>query len=163
MNPHYTLNREQWVPRSIEDTFAFFSDAGNLEELTPRWLKFRILTPQPIDMASGTWIRYRLAWHGIPIKWTTLITRWDPPCSFEDLQLSGPYKLWHHTHIFQPERGGTRITDIVQYALPLGLLGRVTHALSVRRNVEQIFDYRFQRIQAIFKTPDGQLTRGSAG
>ena len=146
----YVLEREQWVSCSLEDTFAFFSDAKNLEELTPPWLHFRILTAGPIEIAAGTLIRYRLSWHGIPLRWTTRITRWEPPANFEDLQLSGPYKLWHHTHSFEAVRGGTMLRDKVLYKLPFGALGRLVHALWVRRSVEQIFDYRHQRIRALF-------------
>ena len=146
----YTVHREQWVPRPLDEVFRFFSDASNLELLTPAWLKFKILTPPPIAVASGTHIQYRLSWHGIPLRWTTEITRWNPPHDFEDIQLSGPYKLWHHTHRFQARDSGTQLTDVVEYALPFGFLGQIAHALQVRRSVEQIFDYRYQRIEEMF-------------
>ena len=146
----YTLHREQWVPRPLEEIFAFFSDAANLELLTPDWLKFKITTPAPIAMAPGTHIQYRLSWHGVPLRWTTEITLWNPPHEFQDIQLSGPYKQWHHTHRFEAQNGGTRLTDTVEYALPFGFLGRIAHAVQVRRNVEQIFDYRYRRIEQMF-------------
>jgi len=149
----YTIHREQWVPRPLDEIFAFFSDASNLEILTPAWLKFGILTPGPIAIASGAQIQYRLSWHGIPVHWTTEIMRWNPPHDFEDIQLSGPYKLWHHKHRFREQEGGTQITDAVEYALPLGFLGRIAHALQVRRNVETIFDYRYDRIREMFGGP----------
>jgi ligand-binding SRPBCC domain-containing protein len=148
--PNYKIQREQWVPRPLDAVFEFFSDARNLEVLTPAWLKFKILTPAPIRIAAGAHIQYRLSWHGVPLRWTTEITRWNPPHDFEDIQLSGPYKLWRHTHRFLADNGGTRMTDIVEYALPFGFLGRAAHALQVRRNVEKIFDYRYDRIQEIF-------------
>ena len=138
------------MPRPLDEVFRFFSDASNLELLTPAWLKFKILTPPPIAVASGTHIQYRLSWHGIPLRWTTEITRWNPPHDFEDIQLSGPYKLWHHTHRFQARDSGTQLTDVVEYALPFGFLGQIAHALQVRRSVEQIFDYRYQRIEEMF-------------
>jgi ligand-binding SRPBCC domain-containing protein len=147
--PH-TLYREQWVPRPLDEIFAFFSNPSNLEILTPAWLKFKILTPGPVTIATGTHIQYRLSWHGIPLRWTTEITRWNPPVDFEDVQLSGPYKLWRHVHRFQAHSGGTQMTDIVEYALPFGLLGRVAHAMQVRRNVEKIFDYRHESIEQMF-------------
>lgn len=150
MSEPFLLRREQWVPRPIEETFLFFSDARNLELLTPPWLRFQILPPVPVDIVIGTLIQYRLSWHGIPLRWKTEITRWDPPHAFEDIQLSGPYRLWHHTHLFHADRGGTRLTDIVRYALPLGPLGRIAHALTVRRNVVQIFEYRLERIREMF-------------
>jgi hypothetical protein len=145
----YTVQREQWVPRPLQEVFAFFSDARNLELLTPDWLKFHVLT-MPNRIATGVHIQYRLKWHGIPLRWTTEITHWNPPSDFEDIQLSGPYRLWHHTHRFQDLNGGTQMTDVVEYELPFGFLGRIAHALQVRRNVEMIFDYRRDRIQEMF-------------
>ena len=146
----HTLRRQQWVSRPIDEVFAFFSDARNLEEITPPWLGFRILTPGPIRIATGTRIRYRLSLHGIPLGWTTEIRQWRPPLSFVDVQLSGPYRLWHHTHRFEPKDGGTLMTDLVRYRLPFGILGRLMHVIKVRRDVERIFDYRFRRIQEVF-------------
>lgn len=134
----------------MNEIFAFFSDARNLELLTPGWLNFKILTPTPVAMTPGVHIQYRLSWHGIPLRWTTEITRWNPPHDFEDIQLSGPYKLWRHTHGFEERDGGTQMSDTVEYALPFGFLGRMAHALQVRRNVEKIFDYRYERIQQMF-------------
>ena len=150
MTRFHTLRRQQWIPRPLEEVFAFFSDAGNLAELTPSWLGFRILTPGPVRIAAGTNIRYRLSLHGIPVSWTTEITRWEPPFRFVDVQLSGPYRLWHHTHRFEAHNGGTRMTDVVRYRLPFGMIGRAVHALKVRRDVERIFDYRFLRINQLF-------------
>jgi ligand-binding SRPBCC domain-containing protein len=150
LNGFHTLRREQWIARPLDEVFPFFSDARNLEELTPPWLGFRILTTGPILIAAGTRIRYRLAWHGLSVTWTTQIRRWDPPFRFIDVQVSGPYRLWHHTHRFEAHAGGTRMTDVVRYRLPFGMIGRAVHALQVRRDVKQIFDYRFQRINALF-------------
>jgi ligand-binding SRPBCC domain-containing protein len=150
MNRFHTLRREQWIPRPAEEVFGFFCDARNLAELTPPWLGFRILTPGPVPMAAGTKLRYRLGWHGVPVSWTTEIRRWDPPFQFVDVQLTGPYSLWHHTHRFEARNGGTRMTDVVRYRLPFGLIGRAVHALKVRRDVEQIFDYRSRRINELF-------------
>jgi len=147
----HTLRREQWVPRDLDAVFDFFSDAGNLEELTPPWLGFRILTPGPIIIARGTRIQYRLGLHGVPVGWTTEIRRWDPPFRFVDVQLSGPYQLWHHTHRFEAYNGGTRMTDVVRYRLPFGWIGRVLNAIAVRRDIEQIFDYRFRRVNELLE------------
>lgn len=101
-------------------------------------------------MHPGAHIQYRLRWHGFPLRWTTEITRWEPPHGFQDIQLSGPYKLWRHTHGFAEQNGGTQLNDTVEYALPFGPLGSLAHALQVRRNVEQIFDYRQARIREMF-------------
>lgn len=144
------MRREQWIPRPLGEVFAFFCDARNLAALTPPWLGFRILTAGPIRIAVGTKIRYRLDWHGAPVKWTTEIRRWEPPHRFIDVQLSGPYRLWHHTHGFVERGGGTLMTDVVRYRLPFGIIGRLAHALKVRRDVEQIFDYRSRRISELF-------------
>ena len=149
MKPFHTLRREQWVARPVEEVFAFFSDARNLAELTPPWLRLRILTPG-VPLAEGTRIRYRIGLHGLPVGWTTEIRRWDPPHRFTDVQLRGPYRLWHHTHRFEASGGGTRMTDIVRYRLPFGPLGRLIQALIVRRDLARIFDYRSQRIHQLF-------------
>jgi ligand-binding SRPBCC domain-containing protein len=146
----HTLRREQWIARPIDEVFAFFADARNLEEITPPWLGFRTLTPAPIRMAAGTLIRYRLSLHGVPIRWTTEIREWEPASRFVDVQLSGPYRLWHHTHRFAESNGGTRMWDVVRYRVPLGWLGRVMNAILVRRDVERIFEYRSARIAEIF-------------
>ena len=143
----HTFRRAQWIPRPIDEVFAFFSDARNLEDITPSWLGFRILTPGPIQIAEGTRIRYRLRLHGIPVGWETEIRRWNPPNRFVDVQLDGPYQLWHHTHRFEPKDGGTLMMDIVRYRLPFGIIGRVVHHLKARRDVERIFDHRAQHIQ----------------
>jgi ligand-binding SRPBCC domain-containing protein len=150
MSATYLIEQEQWVRRPLDEVFAFFSDAANLEALTPDWLRFSIITPPPIEMAAGALIDYRLHWHGIPLRWKTKITVWEPPHKFQDFQLKGPYSLWRHTHRFTSVNGGTQIGDEVQYALPFGPVGQIAHAISVRRNVEAIFQYRQQKIQAMF-------------
>jgi ligand-binding SRPBCC domain-containing protein len=145
----YLLQREQWVPQPLEDVFVFFSDARNLEAITPAWLGFRMLSPPPVAMQSGTIIRYRICWHGFPLRWLTEIESWNPPTRFVDVQREGPYRLWHHTHSFESVEGGTRIRDVVRYALPFGILGRVAHACLVRSELEAIFDYRARRVSSI--------------
>jgi ligand-binding SRPBCC domain-containing protein len=146
----YMLDREQWVPRPIEEVFAFFSNAANLELLTPPWLKFHIVTPQPITMAPGTLIEYRIHWHFVRLRWVTEIVEWTPPTRFVDVELRGPYKLWHHTHSFTSERGGTTIRDQIRYALPLGPIGALANRLAVCRDLERIFDYRVERVREQF-------------
>ena len=148
----YTLQREQFIPRPVAEVFAFFSLAENLGVLTPPWMHFRILSPLPINMAAGTLIDYRVWWRWLPVRWRTEITQWQPPYRFSDVQRRGPYKLWHHTHTFQPVDGGTLMTDEVNYALTLGPLGRLMHRLIVKRDVETIFDYRMERIKERFGT-----------
>jgi len=146
----YILRAEQYVPRPLAEVFAFFSKAENLEQLTPPWLHFQILTVDPTPVQKGTLIRYALRWRIFPIRWTTEITEWEPPHRFVDLQLKGPYKLWHHEHRFISEGDGTRITDEVQYMLPFGILGSIAHALKVKRDVETIFAYRTNAVNRLF-------------
>ena len=146
----YTLRREQFVARPVEEVFQFFSEAANLQEITPAYLDFRILTPQPIEIREGTLLDYRLKWHGLPVRWRTRIVEWRRPYRFVDVQLKGPYRLWHHTHTFEAKDGGTHMTDVVNYALPLGPLGALAHALMVGRDVEGIFDFRREKIQTMF-------------
>jgi len=149
----YTLRSEQWVPRSVEEVFAFFSDAHNLEVLTPPWLRFRILTPAGERIHKGSEIRYTLRVRGLPVFWTTEIRSWDPPFRFTDVQRKGPYRLWHHTHRFEAKDGGTRMTDVVRYRLPLGVLGAIAHRFFVKKDVEKIFDYRREKIEGLFGRP----------
>lgn len=145
----YTLQRELWVPRPLPLTFEFFSRAENLERITPPWMHFRILTPPPIEMQAGATIAYTLRVRGIRLEWLTEIERWNPPYEFVDVQAKGPYKLWRHTHRFSEVATGTLIEDTVEYALPFGPLGRLVHRLQVARDLQQIFDYREQRVQAL--------------
>ena len=116
--------------------------ARNLERLTPPWLRFEVLTPEPIEMQVGTLIDYRLRVHGIPLRWTSRIEEWEPGRSFVDRQLRGPYGLWHHRHTFAADGEATIVRDTVDYALPFGPLGELAHALFVRRDLERIFAFR---------------------
>ena len=146
----HTLHREQRLPGSPEQVFAFFGDARNLEAITPPLLRFRVLTPDPIAMGAGALIRYRLRVRSLPVGWLTAIREWDPPHRFVDEQLRGPYALWHHTHTFEPHPdGGTLMRDVVRYALPLGALGELARRLFVARDLEAIFDFRAQRIREL--------------
>jgi hypothetical protein len=149
MNVH-VLEREQWLAAPLDRVFAFFSDAGNLEAITPPWLRFRILTPRPIPMHTDARIEYRLQLAGVPLSWHTRIARWDPPHGFVDVQESGPYALWEHTHRFAPCGDGVLMQDVVRYALPLGPLGGAAHVLAVRAALAAIFDYRFAEIRRRF-------------
>ncbi len=146
----YILRREQWIKRPIDEVFAFFSDAYNLEQITPPLVSFNILSVSTPQVQQGTQIRYRLKLHGIPVYWLTEITEWNPPYRFVDEELKGPYKQWRHIHTFEAHGSRTKMNDEVQYALPFGILGRIVHALNVRKDVNRIFDYRSQRIDAIF-------------
>jgi len=138
------------VPRPRAEVFAFFADAGNLQELTPPWLGFEILTPRPIEMGPGTLIDYQLRLHLVPLRWRTEITAWEPPRRFVDEQLRGPYRLWIHEHTFEEDGGGTLCGDFVRYAVPFGALA---NRLMVARDVRRIFAYREKRLKEIFGAP----------
>lgn len=150
----FTLHTELWLPRTREEIFPFFADAYNLESITPPILNFSVLTPKPIEMHAGTLIDYRLKLRGIPIRWRTRIAAWEPPYRFIDEQLKGPYRLWHHEHLFKPENGGTRCIDHVTYAVPGGPgLERLAEKVFVRRDVHAIFKYRERKMLELFGTP----------
>ncbi len=138
----HTFEASQWVPTAVASTFAFFADAANLEAITPSFLNFRIITPLPIPMRQGTLIDYWLRLDGLPIRWRTEITRWEPGHAFVDTQLRGPYARWVHLHTFEDEAGGTRLRDRVEYALPFDPLSRPMHGLYVRPTIERIFRHR---------------------
>ena len=110
------------------------------------------------SIEQGTIIRCRLRLHGIPVNWRTDISEWDPPHCFIDEQTSGPYKRWRHTHSFEAHGNRTRMTDEVRYALPFGVLGRMVHAVKLRRDVGRIFDYRRMRIDALFGQVGGNAS-----
>jgi ligand-binding SRPBCC domain-containing protein len=147
----HSLHREQRLPGSPDDVFAFFGDARNLEAITPPLLRFRVMDPGAIVMGPGALIRYRLRVHRVPVGWLTAIREWDPPHRFVDEQLRGPYALWHHTHTFEAIEDGaaTLMRDVVRYALPFGLLGEAARRLFVARDVEAIFDYRAEKIREL--------------
>jgi ligand-binding SRPBCC domain-containing protein len=161
MTRRWQLEQSQLVPQPREAVFAFFSDAHNLEKLTPGFLGFRILTPDPIEMREGTLIDYSLRLHGMRLRWTTRIECFEPPARFADLQLRGPYRHWRHLHEFEETRGGTRMRDVVDYELPLGPLGTVARALFVRKALRRIFDFRRAAIAEILSPPGSAVSDGS--
>lgn len=137
------LERRQRIERPIEEVFAFYGDAHNLERITPPLLGFEVTTPAPIAMGAGTLIEYRLRLHRVPVRWRTRIEVWEPPHRFVDVQVKGPYSLWEHTHTFEQDGpGATVMQDRVRYSIPFGPLGDLADRLLVRRDLRQIFDYR---------------------
>jgi len=143
----YLLERSQRLELPADLAFEFYANALNLAAITPPWLSFKVMTPGPPEMRPGARIDYRLQLHGVPIRWRTRIEAWEPPRRFVDVQVRGPYTLWEHTHTFEPDGpGAVVIRDRVRYALPFGPLGRIAHNAFVRRDLEQIFDYRQQAV-----------------
>lgn len=143
-NGEFLLTAQMTLPRPREAVFTFFADAMNLETLTPPWLQFEILTPQPISMRAGTLIDYRLRLRGFPVKWRTRITAWEPPARFVDEQLQGPYRLWVHEHTFADVPDGTLVNDRVRYRVPGG---RLVNRLLVQRELNAIFSFRQARLR----------------
>jgi len=147
----HILEREQRIALPVEQTFAFFSRAENLERITPAWLRFHLITPTPIEMSRGTIIEYSLRLKGFPIYWRTLIAEWDPPHRFIDVQQKGPFKLWRHEHVFEEAEGGTLMRDRVQYIVPFSVAGEAARRLFVARQLNQIWDYRQERLDDIVR------------
>lgn len=146
----HEIEYEQWVPGSPADVFPFFSNPYNLETITPDFLRFRVRGLTTPQLREGTRIDYRLALHGIPIRWQSIIDTWEPDRRFVDSQVKGPYKLWHHTHEFEPYNNGTLIRDRLRYELPLGPLGELIAGSWVARDVATIFAFRRKRLAEIF-------------
>ena len=152
----YLLERSQIIHRSRSETFGFFSDAFNLERITPPLLRFKILTHAPIKMGSGVLLDYRLSLFGVPFYWQTLIESWTPEEAFVDSQVKGPYKLWRHTHTFEAlSPDTTLVRDRVEYSIPFGFVGRIAHRLFVSRTLKKIFDHRAKMTARLL---DGQLS-----
>jgi ligand-binding SRPBCC domain-containing protein len=146
----YRLEREQLVAAPLERVFDFFSRASNLEAITPPWLRFRVLTPEPVEMRRGALIEYRLRLRAVPLRWVSLIEEWKPGVRFVDRQVTGPYQLWHHTHEFADrDRAGTLVLDTVRYAIPFGRLGELAHATFVETDLRKVFDYRQRAVAGL--------------
>jgi len=143
----HNFESQLWLPQPPEKVFAFFSDAQNLDLITPPWLHFRTLTLDRIAMRPGAMIDHRLRIHGFPLRWRSKITEWRPPTRFVDEQVRGPYRLWIHEHRFEEGDGGTLVHDHVRYAVPLDLL---IHRFFIRRGIERIFAWREKKLRKIF-------------
>jgi ligand-binding SRPBCC domain-containing protein len=146
----YRLERRQVVGGSLASVFSFFKEPRNLEAITPPWLGFRILEASDQQVQAGTRIRYRLRLHGIPLSWESRIAEYAENRMFADEQVTGPYRRWYHRHLFEEVPGGVAIEDIVDYEMPFGPMGRLAHAIAVRRQLRRIFAFREQRIAQLF-------------
>lgn len=142
------LLRSEWIaPRGLDEVFRFFSDAQNLQRLTPAWIWFEVLTPSnQLVMRPGLLIDYRLRIHGLPLRWQSEITVWEPGERFVDEQRRGPYRYWRHEHRFVPVEEGVKVIDEVRYDVPGGSL---LNALFVKRDLMKIFTYRLQALEKI--------------
>lgn len=147
---HRFLETTTVLPVPIDETFEFFAEAQNLERITPPELAFQILTPTPIVIQDGTIIDYRLRLFGVPFRWRTRISQWQPNVRFVDEQVNGPYASWRHVHTFADCADGTRMTDRVEYRLPCQPAGSLALPL-VRRQLDRIFCYRASAIRTLFE------------
>ena len=143
----YQLQTQLWLPRSQKEVFDFFAEPKNLERLTPPWLRFEIITPDPIQMKTGTRLNYRLRLHGFPMRWESEISLWDPPRRFVDRQTRGPYTLWLHEHNFSEQNNGTLVQDSVRYAT---LGGKLFQKFFIAPDLRKIFRYRHEVLQELF-------------
>lgn len=148
----HILERTTHVPRPLEEVFPFFANARNLERITPPGMGFRITSTHPLNMKRNLMIDYQLRIAGIPLRWRSQIADWDPPHSFTDVQLTGPYAEWVHRHEFHAEGGHTIMRDLVRYSLPFGILGNLALPF-VKRQLRDIFDYRESAIRCLFSQP----------
>lgn len=146
----YLLRRQIFIPAPRPEVFTFFEDPGNLAKITPRWMPIKDLTAGYPPMRLGMRIVHPIKWYGIRLAWESCIIEYDPPRRFVDEQTRGPYRSWRHEHDFEEAAGGTVMRDRVQYELPLGILGQMTHRLVVERQLRRIFDYRERRIKQLF-------------
>lgn len=144
------LIKTQFISKPIDEVFSFFSKPENLEHITPKYLHFKIQTPLPVKMEVGTVIDYSIRLRGVPIRWRSIISSYEPPYEFVDEQIKGPYSVWHHTHIFREKDNGTEIEDHVKYKIPLGFIGDIANYLFVKKDLNYIFEYRKEIIDKIF-------------
>lgn len=149
----YVIEKCQWVPLPRDEVFNFFSQAKNLEAITPEWLHFRVKQMSTDKIEKGSLIDYKLKVKGLPASWRTLIKSWNPPFEFIDEQLKGPYSLWLHTHSFEEVQGGTLLLDRVIYRVPLGVIGNIVREVMIRSDVEKIFKHRQEQVPKLFNLP----------
>ena len=142
---NHTFRAKTEIPGNIEDVFKFFSDAQNLELITPPELSFKITSSLPIKMKAGALIEYKIRLFRCPFRWKTIISKWDKNRQFIDEQLKGPYSKWVHTHTFEKNKGNVIIKDLVKYRLPFAPFGEIVLPF-VKLQLKRIFNYRSKRI-----------------
>jgi len=148
----YSLKTVQLIPIPLEEAWDFFSNPANLQKITPGNMSFKIISRYPGEkIYAGQIIEYKVKpVLGIPLYWMTEINHVQDQEYFIDEQRSGPYRVWHHQHLFKSIEGGVEMTDIVHYKLPLWILGDIAHALFVKRQLDEIFEYRYKKVEELF-------------
>lgn len=153
MGKIYRIQHVQLLNTTLDKAWAFFSAAENLQQITPSYMRFDVTSPQTNKpVYAGQIITYKI--HpvlGIPLNWMTEITHVKEGQYFIDEQRRGPYSLWHHQHHFEAVEDGVKMTDIVHYALPFGILGQFAHVLFVKKQLKDIFSYRKEKVAELFK------------
>ena len=152
----YTLHKKQNLPISIEKAWDFLSNPKNLKTITPGYMSFDILSGADRAMYAGQIIQYIVTpILGIKTKWVTEITHVKDNEYFVDEQRFGPYALWHHKHFIKPIEGGVEMEDIIDYKIPMGILGQLAHPILVKPKLQEIFDYRQKKLVELFGTYNG--------
>ncbi len=151
----YQFKRSQLLPADLQTVWDFISSPANLKEITPDYMGFEITSKGlPAKMHPGMIIRYRVRpLLGIATTWVTEITQVNERMYFVDEQRVGPYAMWHHQHHLEPVEGGVLMSDIISYRPPLGFLGALANGWLIRPKLEEIFDYRQQRLARLFPEP----------
>jgi ligand-binding SRPBCC domain-containing protein len=157
---NYRLERELLVARPIEEVFDFFGDPMNLEAITPPWLHFKLLGSPDLPLRPASTIDYRLRVRGLPIRWTSLISRWEPPYLFVDQQIRGPYRSWVHLHTFEDRGADTLVRDEVEYSV---FGGDFVNRLLVRPDLERVFDYRTASLRQLLNDSARQVVPDGTG
>ncbi|WP_223033449.1 SRPBCC family protein [Hanstruepera marina] len=149
----YTLHKKQNLPISVEQAWSFLSNPKNLKVITPDYMGFNILSGADRPMYAGQIIQYIVTpVLGIKTKWVTEITHVIDKHYFVDEQRFGPYALWHHKHFIKEIEGGVEMEDIIDYKLPLGFLGQLVQPILVKPKLEEIFEYRKNKLIELFGT-----------
>jgi len=149
----YQYKTSQNLNISRNNAWDFFSNPSNLSKITPTWLNFEVKTKLPEKMYSGMIITYFVRpLLNIPQIWVTEITHVNELNYFVDEQRFGPYKMWHHEHIFKPTDGGVIMEDIITYVVPFGFFGRIMNRLVIEKKINEIFNYRRNVLIKMFGT-----------
>lgn len=162
MSRVYQLRCELATSVSLREAFELFQDPYHLRELFPDWLQLQVMNETPVVMRRGAEIDYRMRWMGVPLSWRTRITEYEPPFYFADEALRGPFAMWRHWHTFRPSAEGTVVIDAIEYAMPFGVLGEVTHSACVGRQLQRMFAHRQRTAMALLGGRQEPLVLGAS-